>query len=318
MKNDIRLRSKDISLLHDFAVVCDLGNLTRAAQELNTGQSAITQRMQRLEDAIGTRLLDRHSRGVRPTEQGRILLKYARQVDDLVANAVAEVTAWEGSPSGSVSIGLPPSVSAVLTTPLIEAVNNTLPNVELTVAEAFSGYLEGWLDNDEIDFGFVFDRTFDLDLNITELVEEDLFLICHPDLAKTLPKELSLSDLVGLPLIAPSRRHGLRTGVEAAASKRGLNLNIRLEVDAGHQLIRQIERGVGAAVLARSAVMPELNEETLLALPIVDPIFRRKVCLAVRSQKANSFLLQRVQSVLLVVVKNLVAKGNWPGKYLIG
>ena len=133
------LRSKDISLLHDFTVVCDQGNLTRAAQELNTVQSAVTQRMQRLEDAIGTKLLKRHSRGVRPTEQGEILLKYARQMDALVADAIAEVTAWEGSPSGAISIGLPPSVSAVLTTPLIEAVNRTLPNVELTVAEAFSG-----------------------------------------------------------------------------------------------------------------------------------------------------------------------------------
>ena len=109
------LRSKDISLLHDFTVVCDQGNLTRAAQELNTVQSAVTQRMQRLEDAIGSKLLKRHSRGVRPTEQGEILLKYARQMDALVADAIAEVTAWEGSPSGAISIGLPPSVSAVLT-----------------------------------------------------------------------------------------------------------------------------------------------------------------------------------------------------------
>ena len=175
------LRSKDISLLHDFTVVCDQGNLTRAAQELNTVQSAVTQRMQRLEDAIGSKLLKRHSRGVRPTEQGEILLKYARQMDALVADAIAEVTAWEGSPSGAISIGLPPSVSAVLTTPLIEAVNRTLPNVELTVAEAFSGYLEGWLNNGEIDFGFVFDKGSSSDLDITALVEEDLFLICHPE-----------------------------------------------------------------------------------------------------------------------------------------
>lgn len=310
------LRSKDISLLHDFTVVCDQGNLTRAAQELNTVQSAVTQRMQRLEDAIGSKLLKRHSRGVRPTEQGEILLKYARQMDALVADAIAEVTAWEGSPSGAISIGLPPSVSAVLTTPLIEAVNRTLPNVELTVAEAFSGYLEGWLNNGEIDFGFVFDKGSSSDLDITALVEEDLFLICHPDQTGDLPEKLGLKDLVGLPLIAPSRRHGLRTGVEAEATKRGLKLNIRLEVDAGHQLIRQIERGVGMAVLARSAVMPELKDGKLVALAIVDPVFRRKVCLAIRRDKSGSFLLHRVQSILLSVVTELIEKKAWPGTLL--
>lgn len=310
------MRSKDISLLHDFAVVCDQGNLTRAARELNTVQSAITQRMQRLEDAMGTKLLKRHSRGVRPTEQGEILLKYARQMDALVADAVAEVTAWEGSPTGTVSIGLPPSVSAVLTTPLIEAVNSALPNVELTVAEAFSGYLEGWLENGEIDIGFVFDKTSSTDLDVTELVEEHLFLICRPDQVGQLPDRLTLSDLVGLPLIAPSRRHGLRTGVEAAAAKRGLRLSIRLEVDAGHQLIQQIERGVGMAVLARSAVIPELRDGKLIALPIVEPVFRRKVCLAVRADKSDSYLLCRVQKVLLAVVGNLIETDAWPGVLL--
>lgn len=310
------LRSKDMSLLYDFAVVCKKGNLTRAAEELNTVQSAITQRMQRLEEAMDTKLLKRHSRGVRPTEQGEILLKYARQLDALVADAVSEVTAWEGSPSGKVSIGLPPSVSAVLTTPLIKAVNATLPNVELTVAEAFSGYLEGWLENGEIDFGFVFDKSSSSDMEILELVEEELFLICHPEQARTLPKELGLNDFVDLPLIAPSRRHGLRTGVEAEAAKRGLKLNIRLEVDAGHQLIRQIERGVGMAVLARSAVMAELKEGKLKALPIVDPVFRRRVCLAVRTDKSGSFLLHRVQSILLSVVTELIDTKAWPGTLL--
>lgn len=307
------LRSKDISLLHDFAVVCEQGNLTQAAQELNTVQSAVTQRMQRLEDAMGTSLLKRHSRGVRPTEQGLILLQYAQKLNALVADAVAEVSAWEGSPSGSVSIGLPPSVSAVLTTPLIEAVNAALPKVELTVAEAFSGYLEGWLESGEIDFGFVFDKATDGTLDIQVLVEEDLYLICHPDSAANLPAKVRLTDLVGLPLIAPSRRHGLRTGVEAEAAKRGLHLNIRLEVDAGHQLIRQIERQVGMAVLARSAVMDELNEEKLIAIPIVDPVFRRKVCLAIRHETSDSFLMEQVRVIIRRVVTRLIQSGTWPG-----
>lgn len=310
------LKSKDIPLLHDFAVVCEHGNLTRAAQELNTGQSAITQRMQRLEDVMGAKLLRRHSRGVRPTEQGEILLKYSRDLNALVADAMAEVTAWQGSPSGAVSIGLPPSVSAVLTTPLIEAVNTALPNVELTVAEAFSGYLEGWLANDEIDFGFVFDKRSDATLEITELATERLYLICHVQQAETLPKELVLADLAGLPLIAPSRRHGLRTGVEAVAAQRGLKLNIRLEVDAGHQLIQQIERGIGAAVLARSAVMPELVDGRLIALPIVDPVFERTVCLALRKEKADSYLLKRVQSEMLTVVRHLIVSRAWPAELL--
>jgi len=85
-----------------------------------------------------------------------------------------------------------------------------------------------------------------------------------------------------------------------------------LEVDAGHQLIRQVLRGAGSAVLARSAVMPELTEGLLEARPIVDPFFRRTVCLAVKREKLDSYLLQRVGKVVLGVVESLIANGNWP------
>lgn len=306
------LKSKDISLLHDFSIVCRQGNLTRAAKELNTVQSAVTQRMQRLEDTLDTKLLKRHSRGVSPTEQGQILLKYANRLNFLVLDAVAEIESWEGSPSGSVSIGLPPSVSAVLTTPLIEAVNAALPNVELTVAEAFSGYLSGWLQNDEIDFGFVFNKTSNEVMAVQSLAEEELYLITDPITAATLPPDISIDDLGRLQLIAPSRRHGLRTDIQEEAYRRGVELNIKLEVDAGHQLIRQVLRGAGSAVLARSAVMHELTEGLLEARPIVDPFFRRTVCLAIKREKLDSYLLQRVGNVVVGVVESLIKNGGWP------
>ena len=100
---------------------------------------------------------------------------------------------------------------------------------------------------------------------ISDLVEEELYLITDRMTAASQPDQLSLRDLRGLPLVASSRRHGLRTDVEAEAIRRGVQLSIVLEVDAGHQLIRQVLRGAGSAVLARSAVMPELSEGTTAA-----------------------------------------------------
>ena len=73
-------RSRDLSLLHDFLVVCEHGNLTRAADTLGTVQSGVTQRIKRLEEAVGARLLDRHSRGVQPTAQGLILRRAASEI----------------------------------------------------------------------------------------------------------------------------------------------------------------------------------------------------------------------------------------------
>lgn len=310
------LHPKHLPLLHDFEVVCQQGNLTRAAEVLGTVQSGVTQRISRLEDALGRKLLQRHSRGVIPTEQGEILFRYAQQITQLIDNAQSEIDAWEGSPSGSISLGLPPSVAAVLTTPLIQAIKASLPNVELTIAEAFSGYLHNWLENEEIDFAFGFDLKLTDTLIITPMLEEELYLIVPSADATRLPLQLTIKDLAGLPLITPSRRHRLRTDLEAIAFQHGIQLDVCLEVDAGHQLIRQIIQGTGYSLLAKSSVGPELKEGKLAAIQFTTKGFNRRVCLSERRSSQTSFLHQRVKQVITQVVANLVATDEWPGKPL--
>ena len=310
------LKPRDLALLNDFLVVCEQGNLTRAADTLNTVQSGVTQRIKRLESAIGCELFVRHSRGVGLTERGELLAKYARKIQALVDDANAEISAWEGSPIGNISIGLPPSVATVLTAPLIDAIHAALPRVELTIAEAFSGYLFNWLETGEIDFGFVFNPARSAGIEIMPLAEESLYLITTANNRSNLPEEASIFDLEGLPLIAPSRRHKLRTDLENMARNNGVTLNVCLEVDAGHQLIRQILKGKGSAVLAQSSVTPELQEGLLIAVPMANPHYTREVCLVERLDRRHSLIQTQVRAVIKEVTKSLISSGEWPGATL--
>lgn len=307
-------RSRDLSLLHDFLVVCEHGNLTRAADSLGTVQSGVTQRIKRLEESVGARLLDRHSRGVQPTEQGLILKRAAAEILARMQDAKAEIEAWEGSPSGAIAVGLPPSVATVLTTPLIDAMSKEMPNVELTIAEAFSGYLWNWLDAGEIDFAFVFNAESTASVDATDMLEEDLYLIVTPAQSIKLPSIVTIHDVAKLQLITSSRKHRLRTEVEALARKEGVRLNVRLEVDAGYQLIRAVLRGTGSAILARSSVMPELHEGRLIAIPFANHPLRRRVALAERHDQKKAFLRSRVRDVIQSVVQTLLKQGKWPSE----
>jgi DNA-binding transcriptional LysR family regulator len=70
----------DIVLLRTFAAVCDSGSFTKAAREVNLTQSAVSLHVKRLEDEVGTRLIRRSARRVDLTEQGEVLLSYARRI----------------------------------------------------------------------------------------------------------------------------------------------------------------------------------------------------------------------------------------------
>ena len=78
----------ELSDLTTFSTVARVGGITRAANELNTVQSNVTQRVKALEAEIGTALFERHSRGMTLTGAGRRLLPYAERMAALSREAV--------------------------------------------------------------------------------------------------------------------------------------------------------------------------------------------------------------------------------------
>lgn len=70
----------DIGQLRTFATVVDAGGFSRAAARLNMTQSAVSMQIKRLEEAVGRRLLERSSRRLEVTEDGAVVLSYARRM----------------------------------------------------------------------------------------------------------------------------------------------------------------------------------------------------------------------------------------------
>ena len=94
----------DSRQLRYFARVVELGSFTRAAEDLNVAQSALSHHVAKLEEELRVRLLDRHSRGVSATEAGEALLTRTRAILLEFDGIRADVRSLEQYPSGEVSI----------------------------------------------------------------------------------------------------------------------------------------------------------------------------------------------------------------------
>lgn len=70
----------DIPLLRTFEAVANLSSFTKAGQQLNLTQSAVSAHVRRLEDQAGCTLFERNTRTVALTPQGQALLGYARAI----------------------------------------------------------------------------------------------------------------------------------------------------------------------------------------------------------------------------------------------
>ena len=122
----------DTAELRVFETVARTGGMNRAAAELHTVQSNVTARIRALEDELGCRLFDRHSRGVALTPAGERLLPYAKQVALLLTEA-AGAARDDGVPRGSLTIGSLETTAALHLSPLFASYAAACPEVDIAL-----------------------------------------------------------------------------------------------------------------------------------------------------------------------------------------
>lgn len=305
----------ELRQLRYFVRVVELGSMGRAAQDLGVVTSALSQQISRLESELSTRLLQRTSTGVVPTAAGLALRQEAELVLRHAASAVHAAQA--ARLAGHVSIGMAPTTSSVLGVPLLQAMQRRYPDVRLHLVESLSGNLSQMLGRRQLDLAVLFHAGSQQGWTVLPILSEQLFVVAQPD-RYPLPVngELSLEDIVSLPLVLPTGSHGLRAIVDAAFFHYGHEPNVVAEVDGLSMLMDIVHAGLAATIQPGAAVV-RANDKQLLRIPLLhDKMVRRNLVASLsEDQLSPSGLAARV--VLIDVMRTLVAEGNWPGAELI-
>ncbi|MBR0849601.1 LysR family transcriptional regulator [Bradyrhizobium diazoefficiens] len=166
----------ELSDLQTFAAVARAGGITRAAEELNTVQSNVTQRVKALEAEIGTPLFERHSRGMTLTSAGKRLLPYAQRMAALSREA-ALAARDDGEPKGPLAIGSMETTAAVRLPPLLADFHRRHPAVRLSLRTATTSDLVTAVLDGALDGAFVAGPIAHDDLTATSAFREELVLV---------------------------------------------------------------------------------------------------------------------------------------------
>lgn len=304
----------ELRQLRYFVRVVELGSMGRAALDLGVVTSALSQQISRLESELSTRLLQRTSTGVVPTDAGLAFWRQAqlalRHADDAVRAAqLARL-------SGHVSVGLPPSTSAVLGLPFMAAMRERYPEVRLHLVESLSGNLTSMLRARQLDLAVLFQADRGQRWSVLPVLEERLFLIARRGLPGLPDRERAeIGDLAGLPLILPSNQHGLRALLNAASSRGHYALNVVAEIDGLAVLMDAVRAGYGATIQP-GAALARLAGEPLVTLEVADSAVRRPNLLTSLSDDELSPAGLAARVVLQSVMRELVQQGRWPGATL--
>jgi LysR family nitrogen assimilation transcriptional regulator len=297
--------------LHYFLRILELKSFSKAAANLHIAQPALGLQIRKLEDELGVPLLNRHSRGVTPTEAGLILREHAQTVLRQVERAKLALVDFAGPPRGKVAVGVTPTVNMMLAASLVSRCRDEFPKVSLSLVEGMSETLMEWVENDRLDMAFSYNADVAHGLVCEPLLAEDLLLIASSKDEKRLKKTLPFTEIAKLPLVLPTTRHGLRQIVDEAADKRGIELNLLMEIDSVHASKELVERGLGYTILPMGAVFHEIEEGRLIARAIAQPQLSRKMYLAYSAKRPSSKGALAVRQVMRDVVAAGLAAGNW-------
>jgi DNA-binding transcriptional LysR family regulator len=235
-----------------FSTVARTGGITRAAAELNTVQSNVTQRVKALESEIGTALFERHSRGMTLTGAGRRLLPYAQRIAALSREA-AIAARDDGEPKGPLSIGSMETTAAVRLPSLLAEFHRRFPAVRLTLRTATTADLVAAVLDGALDGAFVAGPIEHAELRSTLAFTEELVLV-------SARRWTSLADLrAGTHESGPTAlvfRTGCtyRQRLEQVFSELGWPSAARLELGTLDGMIGCVAADMGVTMLPRAVV----------------------------------------------------------------
>src|SRR4051812_462876 len=169
----------DTKDLATFAAVARLGGMGRAARELNTVQSNVTQRVRRLEEALGVALFERSRSGARLTQAGERLMPYAHRVGALLAEA-GRAARDDGAPLGAPPTGWLEPPAALRLSPLLASYVPAHPGVDLVLRTGTTAELVERVLDRELEGAFVCGPVVHPLLIATPAFEEELALLSAP------------------------------------------------------------------------------------------------------------------------------------------
>lgn len=298
--------------LESFVRVCELGSISKAAQALNIAQPALGVRIRELEREFGVPLLVRTATGTHPTPAGLIFLDEARFILRRLADVKRAMHEATGAARPTVTLGLTPSLSGLLTSRLVERLRTAFPAIGLKLFEELSHVLIEGVESGRLDVALAYSVPVNRRLRREARLNEALCLITHPGSAFDGAGPVALRDIAAAELAMPNEGDLVRRLVTGTMTAHGLEPRVAFSLDSMPAIKEVVMRGLACAVLPHSAVSREVAAGTLVLRPVTDPPLQRTLYLV---RPAGGEVNAAAASVVRVIDDLLADLGRMDGRF---
>ena len=292
--NNKRRRATALELypLRVFLTVATEKSFSRAADRLERTQPAISLAIQRLEQELGERLIDRSGKDLLLTDAGRIVLAYARRFENLQAdlsNALAEL---RDNSAGRLVIGANESTSLYLLDH-IEQYRKLYPKVKIQVRRSLSSKLPLQVIDGDLELGVISYDPGDERVMSRVIYTDHLAFIVSPEHRLARQASVPISELGQETFIAHNVVSPYREIVLREFQRHRIPLRMDVEMPTIETIRRMVQLNEGVAFVPKMCVEQELRQGTLLEVRVQElEQVERKVYLISPARRALSYAAQ--------------------------
>ncbi|MEV6432327.1 LysR family transcriptional regulator [Nocardia sp. NPDC051463] len=262
--------------LECFVAVLDFGSVTEAAARLHMSQPALSHQIAALEREIGTPVVERLPRGVRPTAAGRAIVMDARAALAAAERVVTTGRAVARGAEGQLRIACAESMTAGLLAPVLRAWHRRHPGVHLALTElASADALAELVAAGKVDIA-IGPRPSRWDRPIDVIGEEEIVAAMPCDNAPATP--MTFTDLAAEPMVHYHPDNGLGSWIDEAAARNGVTLTAATRTKQATTAAQLAAAGLGVALVPTTALTATFAGAVR---SIVPPLTRSVVCLTI-------------------------------------
>jgi DNA-binding transcriptional LysR family regulator len=242
--------------LECLVALVDAGSMTEAAAALHMSQPALSHQIAALERELDTAVVERLSRGVRPTAAGRAAAAQARAALEAAERAVQLGREVGEGHAGSVRVACVETMTAWLLVPVLRQWRLRRPEVALDLTEFTSAdRMCEYLAAGQADLG-VGPRPTDTALEIEVLGREEVVVVAAPGHRFADQDAVAVPQLAGEPFVHYDRTNGMASWVDQFVARAGVTLTPVLRTRSPRTAAQLAAAGMGVAIVPASALMP--------------------------------------------------------------
>ena len=277
--------NQNLSSYRIFYTVANTGNISKAAKELYISQPAISKSIQKLEESVGCKLFSRSSRGVVLTDEGKLLYEHVSEAFETLTMGEEKLKRSIELGVGHLKIGVSSTLCKYLLPPYLKEFIRQNPHISISISCQSTNDTLKLLEDNKIDIGLIGKPENLKNIHFDFLEEiEDIFVAAKDYLRNLKARGIQKDHILqSSTLMLLDKNNMTRQYIDDYLQENQIIIKDSIDISDMDLLIDFARIGVGVACVIKNFVREDLENGTLVEIPLGFPIHKREVGFAYKT-----------------------------------